>query len=85
MLIGFGVVVLPALLGGNGPNLGGEESAVTPPLDSKVFVSKITPIGDRVVSVSGWGSRGSLMRPCVRRPLTAKRPATGTPKAYANC
>lgn len=45
MLIGFGVVVLPALLGGKGPDLGGEDSAVTPRLDSKVFVSKITPIG----------------------------------------
>lgn len=45
MLIGFGVVILPALLGGKGPQFGEEGSAVTPRLDSKVFVSKITPIG----------------------------------------
>ena len=45
VLIGFGVVVLPALLGGKGPNPGEEDSTVTPRLDSKVFVSKITPIG----------------------------------------
>lgn len=45
VLIGFGVVILPALLGGIGPEFGEEETQVTPRLDSKVFVSKITPIG----------------------------------------
>ena len=45
MLIGFGVVILPALLGGADPDFGQEEAQVTPRLDSKVFVSKITPIG----------------------------------------
>ena len=45
ILIGFGVVVLPALLGGKDPEGGGDESQRFPSLDSKVFVSKITPIG----------------------------------------
>lgn len=45
ILIGFGVVVLPALLGGEDPQLDSDSTHPTPPLDSKVFVSKITPIG----------------------------------------
>lgn len=45
ILIGFGVVVLPALLGGNNPQSSVDELPVTPTLESKVFVSKITPIG----------------------------------------
>ena len=45
ILIGFGIVVLPALLGGNDPQVGDEQTQPTPPLESKVFVSKITPIG----------------------------------------
>ena len=45
ILIGFGIVVLPALLGGNDPQVGDEQAHPTPPLESKVFVSKITPIG----------------------------------------
>jgi DedD protein len=45
VLIGFGVVVLPALLGGKGLQSGDGEFSVTPRMDSKVFVSKITPIG----------------------------------------
>jgi DedD protein len=45
VLIGFGVVVLPALLGGNTSKFGEDDATVTPRLDSKVFVSKITPIG----------------------------------------
>ncbi len=45
VLIGFGVIILPALLGGKGPQFGEEGAPVTPRLESKVFVSKITPIG----------------------------------------
>jgi len=45
ILIGFGVVVLPALLGGNDPQSSADESQLTPSLESKVFVSKIIPIG----------------------------------------
>lgn len=45
VLIGFGVIILPALLGGEGPQFGEEGAPVTPRLESKVFVSKITPIG----------------------------------------
>ena len=45
VLIGFGIVVLPALLGGNDPQVSDEQTIPTPPLESKVFVSKITPIG----------------------------------------
>ena len=45
ILIGFGIVVLPALLGGNDPEVGDEQMQLTPSLESKVFVSKITPIG----------------------------------------
>ncbi len=45
ILIGFGVVVLPALLGGKDPDGSGDESQLFPSLESKVFVSKITPIG----------------------------------------
>jgi DedD protein len=45
ILIGFGVVVLPALLGGKDPQGGVDGSQQFPSLESKVFVSKITPIG----------------------------------------
>ena len=45
ILIGFGVVVLPALLGGEDPQLDPDQAHPTPSLESKVFVSKITPIG----------------------------------------
>jgi len=45
VLIGFGVVILPALLGGKGPQFGEAGAPVTPRLESRVFVSKITPIG----------------------------------------
>ena len=45
ILIGFGIVVLPALLGGKDQQIDEEQTQQTLPLDSKVFVSKITPIG----------------------------------------
>lgn len=45
ILIGFAIVVLPALLGGKDPEIDSEQTQLTPPLESKVFVSKITPIG----------------------------------------
>ena len=45
VLIGFGVNILPALLGGKVPSFGEEETPVAPRMDSKVFVPKITPIG----------------------------------------
>ena len=45
ILIGFGIVVLPALLGGDDPQVSDEQTQPTPSLESKVFVSKITPIG----------------------------------------
>ena len=45
ILIGFGIVVLPALLGGDDPKVSDEQTQPTPSLESKVFVSKITPIG----------------------------------------
>lgn len=44
-MIGFGVVLLPALLGGKDPDGSGDESQRFPSLESRVFVSKITPIG----------------------------------------
>ena len=44
ILIGFGVVILPALLGGEDPQLNRNQTHPAS-LDSKVFVSKITPIG----------------------------------------
>lgn len=44
ILIGFGVIVLPALLGGKDPH-GATEPAQTAVEEPKIFVSKITPIG----------------------------------------
>lgn len=44
-LIAFAVVVLPAVLGGKGHQNEGDDRHAGPSLESKVFVSKITPIG----------------------------------------
>ena len=43
ILIGFGVVILPALLGGEDPQFEGDQPP--PTIDPKIFISKITPIG----------------------------------------
>ena len=45
ILIGFGVVILPAVLGGKDPEIDVEQGASTQLQDPKIFVSKITPIG----------------------------------------
>ena len=45
ILIGFGVVVLPAVLGGKNPEAEFEQEMTTQAQDTRIFVSKITPIG----------------------------------------
>ena len=45
ILIGLGVVVLPALLGDKEPQSNANDTQTPSAEDSKVFVSKITPIG----------------------------------------
>lgn len=82
VLIGFGVVILPALLGGNGPQFGEDETAVTPRLDSKVFVSKITPIGGATPQLTPAPAQAQSA-PQGAKATAADPPATPEPTAKA--
>lgn len=59
ILIGFGVVVLPALLGGEDPQLDSDQTHSAPSVDSKVFVSKITPIGGATPKLTPLEKQGT--------------------------
>ena len=77
VLIGFGVVILPALLGGNGPQFDGDDSTAAPRLDSKVFVSKITPIGGATPQRIPAAVETGIDQPVVEKPAPA--PVTVAP------
>lgn len=71
ILIGFGVVVLPALLGGEDPQLDPDQAHPTPSLESKVFVSKITPIGGATPKLTPVqkSDSGATSKPVVQEPV----------------
>lgn len=81
ILIGFGIVVLPALLGGRGPNVGVEPEVAAPP-DPKVFVSKITPIGGETPKLTA--SQLPETRAPEPEPVAAAQPQTAAKKPADN-
>lgn len=73
ILIGFGVVVLPALLGGEDPQLDPDQTHSAPSLDSKVFVSKITPIGGATPKLTPVekADKKAVAKPAVKEPAAS--------------
>ena len=80
ILIGFGVVVLPALLGGEDPQLDNSQIHPSPTLESKVFVSKITPIGGATPKLTSAGKPEKAEAP--PQP-TVSEPADAAPTEVA--